>query len=78
MKKILRKKEKRKLWPFILLLIAVLAGGFYYVKSSNSNMVQVPTVLNLSEEEAVKILEEKILKLIFLVMLKAITMKLEK
>lgn len=57
-----KKKEKRKLWPFILLLIAVLAGGFYYVKSSNSNMVQVPTVLNLSEEEAVKILEEKNLK----------------
>lgn len=50
------------MWPFILLLIAVLAGGFYYVKSSNSNMVQVPTVLNLSEEEAVKILEEKNLK----------------
>lgn len=57
-----KKKKKRKLWPFILLLIAVLAGGFYYVKSSNSNMVQVPTVLNLSEEEAVKILEEKNLK----------------
>ena len=56
------KKKKRKLWPFILLLIAVLAGGLYYVKSSNSNMVQVPTVLNLSEEEAVKILEEKNLK----------------
>lgn len=57
-----KKKKKRKLWPFILLLVAVLAGGFYYVKSSNSNMVQVPTVLNLSEEEAVKILEEKNLK----------------
>lgn len=56
------KKKKRKLWPFILLLVAVLAGGLYYVKSSNSNMVQVPTVLNLSEEEAVKILEEKNLK----------------
>lgn len=61
-KKPKEKKKKRKLWPFILLLIAVLAGGFYYVKSSNSNMVQVPTVLNLSEEEAVKILEEKNLK----------------
>ena len=55
-------KKKRKIWPFILLLLAIIAGGFYYVKSSNSNMVQVPTVLNLSEDEAVEILEDKNLK----------------
>ncbi|MDU2583120.1 MAG: Stk1 family PASTA domain-containing Ser/Thr kinase [Anaerococcus hydrogenalis] len=55
-------KKKRKNWPFILLLLAIIASGIYYVKSSNSNMVQVPTVLNLSEDEAVEILEDKNLK----------------
>ena len=55
-------KKKRKIWPFILLLLAIIASGIYYVKSSNSNMVQVPTVLNLSEDEAVEILEDKNLK----------------
>ncbi len=57
-----KKKKKRKIWPLALLFLAVLAGSFYFFKSSDSNMVQVPTVLNLSEEEAVKILEEKHLK----------------
>ena len=57
-----KKKKKRKIWPFALLFIAVLAGSFYFFKSNDSNMVQVPTVLNLSEDEAVKILEEKHLK----------------
>lgn len=55
-------KKKRKIWPFILLLLAIIASGIYYVKSSNSNMVQVPTVLNLSEDEAVEILKDKNLK----------------
>lgn len=55
-------KKKRKIWPFILLLLAIIASGIYYVKSSNSNMIQVPTVLNLSEDEAVEILEDKNLK----------------
>lgn len=55
-------KKKRKIWPFILILLAIIASGIYYVKSSNSNMVQVPTVLNLSEDEAVEILEDKNLK----------------
>ncbi|WP_040397531.1 Stk1 family PASTA domain-containing Ser/Thr kinase [Anaerococcus senegalensis] len=57
-----KNKKKRKIWPFILLLLAIIASGIYYVKSSNSNMVQVPTVLNLSEDEAVEILEDKNLK----------------
>lgn len=57
-----KKKKKRKIWPLALLFLVVLAGSFYFFKSSDSNMVQVPTVLNLSEEEAVKILEEKHLK----------------
>lgn len=55
-------KKKRKIWPFILILLAIIASGIYYVKSSNSNIVQVPTVLNLSEDEAVEILEDKNLK----------------
>lgn len=54
-----KKKPKEKIWPFILLFFLVIAGAFYFVKSSDSNMVQVPSVLNLSEDEAVKILEEK-------------------
>lgn len=57
-----KNKKKRKIWPFILLLLAIIASGIYYVKSNNSNMVQVPTVLNLSEDEAVEILEDKNLK----------------
>lgn len=57
-----KKTKKKKIWPFILLFFLVLAGVFYFVKSSDSNMVQVPSVLNLSEDEAVKILEEKNLK----------------
>ena len=57
-----KNKKKRKIWPFILLLLVALASGIYYVKSSNSNMIQVPTVLNLSEDEAVEILEDKNLK----------------
>lgn len=57
-----KKTKKKKIWPFILLFFLVLAGAFYFVKSSDSNMVQVPSVLNLSEDEAVKILEEKHLK----------------
>ena len=57
-----KKNIKKKIWPFILLFFLVLAGVFYFVKSSDSNMVQVPSVLNLSEDEAVKILEEKNLK----------------
>lgn len=57
-----KNKKKRKIWPFILLLLAIIASGIYYVKSSNSNMVQVPTVLNLSEDEAVEILKDKNLK----------------
>lgn len=56
------KKKKRKIWPFILAILAVLLAGFYYVKSSNSNMVEVPTVLNLSEEEAVEVLKSSNLK----------------
>lgn len=61
-KKTKKKKKKRKIWPLVLLFLAVLAGTFYFLKSSDSNMVQVPTVLNLSEDEAVKLLEEKHLK----------------
>ena len=57
-----KKTKKKKIWPFILLFFLVIAGAFYFVKSSDSNMVQVPSVLNLSEDEAVKILEEKNLK----------------
>ncbi len=57
-----KKTRKKKIWPFILLFFIVIAGAFYFVKSSDSNMVQVPSVLNLSEDEAVKILEEKKLK----------------
>lgn len=57
-----KKIKKKKIWPFILLFFLVLAGAFYFVKSNDSNMVQVPSVLNLSEDEAVKILEEKHLK----------------
>lgn len=57
-----KKTKKKKIWPFILLFFLVLAGAFYFVKSNDSNMVQVPSVLNLSEDEAVKILEEKHLK----------------
>lgn len=57
-----KKTRKKKIWPFILLFFIVIAGAFYFVKSSDSNMVQVPSVLNLSEDEAVKILEEKNLK----------------
>lgn len=55
-------KKKRKFWPIILIVIALAFAAFYYVKSSNSNMVEVPTVLNLSEDEAVKLLESKKLK----------------
>ncbi|MFR2716978.1 MAG: hypothetical protein ACLTA5_06735 [Anaerococcus obesiensis] len=45
--------------PFVLMLLAVIVAGYFYAKSKDSNMVQVPTVINLSEEQAVKILEEK-------------------
>lgn len=61
-KKKKKNKKKRKIWPFALLFIAILAATFYFLRSNDSNMVQVPTVLNLTEDEAVKLLEEKHLK----------------
>lgn len=61
-KKPKKNKKKRKIWPIFLLVLALVLGGFYYVRSSNSNMVEVPTVLNLSEDEAVKLLKSKNLK----------------
>ncbi|MDU1707113.1 MAG: Stk1 family PASTA domain-containing Ser/Thr kinase, partial [Anaerococcus vaginalis] len=61
-KKSEKKSNKRKILPFVLMLLAVIVAGYFYAKSKDSNMVQVPTVINLSEEEAVEILEEKNLK----------------
>ncbi len=61
-KKSEKKSKKRKILPFVLMLLAVIVAGYFYAKSKDSDMVQVPTVINLSEEEAVEILEEKNLK----------------
>ncbi|MDY3006180.1 Stk1 family PASTA domain-containing Ser/Thr kinase [Anaerococcus porci] len=61
-KNLKEKKKKRKIWPIFLVILALALGVFYYVRSSNSNMVEVPTVLNLSEDEAVKLLKSKNLK----------------
>ncbi|NVF11042.1 Stk1 family PASTA domain-containing Ser/Thr kinase [Anaerococcus sp. AGMB00486] len=61
-KNLKEKKKKRKIRPIFLVILALALGVFYYVRSSNSNMVEVPTVLNLSEDEAVKLLKSKNLK----------------
>lgn len=61
-KKPKKKSQKRKIWPVLLLVLALVLSGIYYVRSSNSNMIEVPTVLNLSEDEAVKLLKSKNLK----------------
>lgn len=55
-------KKKRKIWPIIVVIFAIFLAGIYYVKSANSNMIEVPTVLNLPEDEAVKLLKSRKLK----------------
>lgn len=56
------KKKKTRIWPLAFLAMILLAAVFYFLNKDDSEKIEIPTVLNLTEKEAVEQLQNRGLK----------------
>lgn len=57
------KKEKPiKLWPLALLALILVGAVYYFLSRPTDTQIEIPTVINLTQEKAVKELEKRGLK----------------
>lgn len=57
-----KKAKSRKIWPLLLLALALVAAVFFLRNRNTGKPVEVPTVLNLDQRQAASELERKGLK----------------
>ena len=58
-----RKKDKPiKLWPLALLALILVGAVYYFLSRPTDTQIEIPTVINLTQEKAVKELEKRGLK----------------
>lgn len=56
------KNKSLKIWPLALLALILVAAVYYFMSRPKEDIIEVPTVINLSQEMAVKELEKRGLK----------------
>ncbi|WP_297791173.1 Stk1 family PASTA domain-containing Ser/Thr kinase [uncultured Anaerococcus sp.] len=57
-----KKHKPIKIWPLALLALVLVGAVYYFLTRPNDSKIEVPTVINLTEEKAVKELEKRGLK----------------
>lgn len=57
-----KNKKAKKLWPLILLALVLVSAVYFLKNRSNNNSIEVPTVLNLNQTQAINELERRGLK----------------
>ena len=56
------KGRSRKIWPLLLMALLLIAAVFFMRDRGSTSLIEVPTVVNLDQSQAVKELERKGLK----------------
>ncbi|WP_105300292.1 Stk1 family PASTA domain-containing Ser/Thr kinase [Anaerococcus marasmi] len=56
------KNKSLKIWPLALLALILVSAVYYFMSRPKEDVIEVPTVINLSQEMAVKELEKRGLK----------------
>ena len=54
-----KKKKPIKIWPLALLALILVTAVYFFSKRSGSDEIEVPTVVNLTEDQAVSQLEKR-------------------
>lgn len=55
-------KKSKKLWPLLLLALILVSAVYFLKNRTNTNLIEVPTVLNLNQSQAINELERRGLK----------------
>lgn len=57
-----KKTRSKRLWPLLLMALLLISAVFFIRNRSDTSLIEVPTVVNLDQDQAVKELERKGLK----------------